>query len=644
MANTLPLIEVDYYNAMWNKSVITPQPEEQTNDAIVPGTGRSAANLGTWPINNVFAPPLTVNPGFGVDGSDNVGTQDSVSVYNFYTEEMFIRGGFNNASMSYGVRAYLDEDEPVQQHRFNALIYSGVFNSRTGLNRTNEFPVGTNITKAANPQYGSIQKIYAEENNLIVLQENKCSRALIDKDAIYNAEGGGSVTTQRQVLGEIVPYTGEYGISKNPESFAIYAYRKYFVDRNRNAVLRLSHDGITEISEYGMRDWFRDNLADMNDEYTNEFTYDLNVSNIATSQTNDVSYFAVTTSPVINKASIIPGSKIFWSDDEGDTFEDTTAVALGYGEIGATKVIFTNKILDSSYMDPDNDGRLKLVAPYRSRAYGGWDAYNKQYIVSLQYNRTKTFTPDDSGSSQIPNRNTTHYTLGYDEQVRGWPSFYSYMPALIGSLKNTFLTVNNQPYSPANDSDDGDVAPTQSLGLYKHYQTSVAHAQFYNTDNAATVSIVANSNPSLQKNFLTIDYEGDSGWKASVITSDRTGENLDRGTGGTPTGGFSFERDDANIIRSYVEGAYDSAGNTGTSANPVNAPLLRAGFDRKENRYVANFVNNSTQGPGEIVYGNQVSGLKGFYLDITFSTDDATAPGNMKELYSIGVNYNVSSR
>ena len=644
MANTLPLIEVDYYNAMWNKSVITPQPEEQTNDAIVPGTGRSAANLGTWPINNVFAPPLTFNPGFGVDGSDNVGTDDSVSVYNFYTEEMFIRGGFNNASMSYGVRAYLDEEEPVQQHRFNALIYSGVFNSRTGLNRTNEFPVGTNITKAANPQYGSIQKIYAEENNLIVLQENKCSRALIDKDAIYNAEGGGSVTTQRQVLGEIVPYTGEYGISKNPESFAIYAYRKYFIDRNRNAALRLSHDGITEISEYGMRDWFRDNLADMNDEYTNEFTYDLNVSNIATSQSNDVSYFSVTTSPVINKASIIPGSKIFWSDDGGDNFEDTTAVALGFGEIGLNKVIFTNKILDSSYMDAGNNGRLKLVAPYRSRAYGGWDAYNKQYIVSLQYNRTKTFTPDDSGNSQIPNRNTTHYTLGYDEQVRGWPSFYSYMPALIGSLKNTFLTVNNQPYSPANDSDDGDVAPTQSLGLYKHYQTSVAHSQFYNTDNAATVSIVANSNPSLQKNFLTIDYEGDSGWKASVITSDRTGENLDRGTGGTPTGGFSFERDDANIIRSYVEGAYDSAGNTGTSANPVNAPLLRAGFDRKENRYVANFINNSTQGPGEIVYGNQISGLKGFYLDITFSTDDATAPGDMKELYSIGVNYNVSSR
>ena len=96
-------------------------------------------------------------------------------------------------------------------------------------------------------------------------------------------------------------------------------------------------------------------------------------------------------------------------------------------------------------------------------------------------------------------------------------------------------------------------------------------------------------------------------------------------------------------IRDSVEGAYDGLGNTGTSANPVNTPLLRGGFDRKENRYVANFINSSTQAPGEIIFGNSVSGLKGYYLDITFSTDTNTDPGGMKELYSIGVNYNVSS-
>ena len=432
MANTLPLIEVDYYNSIWNKRVLTPQPVVQTGTAggdSVPGGTGSAANLGTWPLNNVFAPPLTVNPGFVTDTADTVSDDQSVSTQNFYVEEMYIRGGFNNNSMSYGVRAYLDEEEPIQQHRFNTLIYSGIFNSRTGLNRTNEFPVGTNITKSANPQYGSIQKIYAEENNLIVLQENKCSRALIDKNAIYNAEGGGSVTTQRQVLGEIVPYTGEYGISKNPESFAIYAYRKYFVDRNRNAVLRLSHDGITEISEYGMRDWFRDNLSTLNDDYTNEYTQDLNVTQVNTSYGTDASYFTVVATPNLDKSNTIIGSKIFWSSDSGSTYIDTGATVLGFSNWSGTRQLFTDKVLDSTFFNAFSSTRLKLVAPYRSRVYGGWDAYNKQYVVSLQYNNARTGDPTEvDGSDALPNRDTTFYTVGYDESVNGWPSFYSYMP------------------------------------------------------------------------------------------------------------------------------------------------------------------------------------------------------------------------
>jgi hypothetical protein len=76
-----------------------------------------------------------------------------------------------------------------QQHRSNALIYSGIFNSRTGINNTNQFSVGESITKSTDPANGSIQKLYAEDTNLIVFQENKVSRALIDKDAIYSAEG-----------------------------------------------------------------------------------------------------------------------------------------------------------------------------------------------------------------------------------------------------------------------------------------------------------------------------------------------------------------------------------------------------------------------------------------------------------------------
>ena len=180
----------------------------------------------------------------------------------WYVEEARIRGGYNNTITDLGVKAHIVEDNPNNQNRFNTMIYSGVFNSRTGINQTNEFSVGEDITRSVDPAKGSIQKLYAEDTNLIIFQEDKVNRALIDKDAIYSAEGNAAVTSSNLVIGQIVPYQGEYGISTDPTSFAIYGYRKYFTDRKRGCVLRLSSAGeIVEISGYGMHDFFRDNLT-----------------------------------------------------------------------------------------------------------------------------------------------------------------------------------------------------------------------------------------------------------------------------------------------------------------------------------------------------------------------------------------------
>ena len=106
---------------------------------------------------------------------------------NWAIEESRIRGGYNNTSTAYGAKAYLVEEDPNGYIRFNSLIYSGIYNSRTGVNDTNVFSTGQDITKSTDPANGSIQKLYAEDTNLIIFQENKISRALIDKDAIYSA-------------------------------------------------------------------------------------------------------------------------------------------------------------------------------------------------------------------------------------------------------------------------------------------------------------------------------------------------------------------------------------------------------------------------------------------------------------------------
>lgn len=177
-----------------------------------------------------------------------------------FIEESRIKGGFNEPFVSIGPKAHLVDETYAETRRENALIYSGIYNSRTDINRTNVFNAAEKITRAVDPTHGSIQKLYAEDTNLNIFQEEKVSKALIDKDALFTAEGGQLTASGAAVIGQIVPYLGKYGISKNPESFAVKGMRKYFSDKNKGAILRLSRDGITEISQAGMRDYFKDNL------------------------------------------------------------------------------------------------------------------------------------------------------------------------------------------------------------------------------------------------------------------------------------------------------------------------------------------------------------------------------------------------
>jgi len=194
-------------------------------------------------------------------GYDWTGPQVANEDEDWYIEESRIRGGYNNTSTDYGVKAYIVEEQDNQTRRESSLIYSGIFNSRTGINNTNQFSVAEEITRSVDPISGSIQKLFAEDTNLLIFQERKVNNALIDKDAIFTAEGSALTTSGRLVIGQITPIPGNWGISTNPESFAVYGYQKYFVDRSRNAVLRLAGGQITEISNYGMIDFFRDILS-----------------------------------------------------------------------------------------------------------------------------------------------------------------------------------------------------------------------------------------------------------------------------------------------------------------------------------------------------------------------------------------------
>ena len=240
---------------------------------------------------NTFILSGGANIFYDSDENDFVPVED---IGQWHVEESRIKGEFNGKSVDFGVKAYLVDFNYSQRTRGNALIHSGIFNAKTDVNETNQFSIGEPITKAVDIQNGSIQKLYAEDTNLLIFQENKVSRALIDKDAIFTQEGQPLTTASRVVIGQVGSFGGDYGISKNPESFAVYGGRKYFSDKNRGVVLRLSQDGLTPISDASMRSFFRDNLPKtkriygMYDERKNKYVISLqNDENISSTHLSE---------------------------------------------------------------------------------------------------------------------------------------------------------------------------------------------------------------------------------------------------------------------------------------------------------------------------------------------------------------------
>lgn len=553
------IIEVNFFNAYWLKSI------KASNADTIPGFPKA-------------------HPGIAYPG----GLASGYSLRNYYIEEGRIRGGFNNTFTDNGVRAYLDEQYPLQQDRINTLIYSGVYNSRTGINQTNVFSVAEELTRSLDPSYGSIQKTYSEDTNLIVFQENKISRALIDKDTIYTTEGGTQTQAAATVIGQFVPYKGEYGISKNPESFAIYNYRKYFSDKNRNSIMRLSNDGLTEISMYGMMDYFRDNMAEVSENFQTH--------NVPGTVAGGGGTGTTAAEITISSSGIKPSVGMTISGQSGGYITNV----IENSETSIT--IFYSKLFSPAIV-----GSINFQFKTRGRIIGGFDIHNKNYVLSLQKTPNQISTTSD------------YKTLTFDEQINGWVSFLTFKP-------NHLFSVLNKTYT------------TRNIELFQQYDTSVVNNRgiFYGVQSPSNITFVFNPNPSVVKNFKTINYEGSNGWEVKSFVSGFEGFDPDPQN----TGQYMQNQDTTMptppgvSVKSYDEGLYTDV---------YTGQPLRAGFNRKENKYVSNLISNSVARPGEIIFGAAMTGIKGYFATVKIETDATTQLGGAKELWSAGSSYVTSS-
>ena len=546
------IVEVTYFNTFINKDVGT----NTINSSGDPGTYEDNGQWPSLPWNPVGYPTFPLKA-----------TDTAKLDYEWYLEESRIRGGFNNLSVELGPRAYIAEDNDNIKSFENSLIYSGVFNSRTDVNNTNVFSIGENITRTVDPRYGNIQFIYARDTDLTVFQQAKVNRLLIDKDAIYSADGTSTLTTAQAVLGTLTPYEGDYGISNQPESFGYYGFRRYFSDVNRGAIMRLSRDGLTEISSYGMSDYFRDKLGNINNDFK-IYQQIISIVNPAFPTANTINLSSVD-GLVIGMQLIVQGfnSQVLY----------------------ITNIDYINNQItcDQDITATGRPANVIVERQVKDRVLGSWDAYTKNYVISIQIAPTN--------KSQLDNPEFD--TLTFADDIRGWVSFYTYRPTKMDNLKNIFYSFNN-------------------IDLYQHNVEGQQRNNFYGQGvKPSKIEFIFNQNPSDQKVFKTINYEGYSGWKVTRIDSDETG--IQDG---------DFNTDSVNTIQSYQEGLY-----TNYEGYPA-----RAGFDRKENLYVANLVNNTQPTAGEVIFGSDITGIKGYFAVVEMQTDETTDLGGAKELFAVG--------
>jgi len=140
------------------------------------------------------------------------------------------------------------------------IIYSQIYNMSSNIDASNQFILADKIVKRLNRSHGQINALIARNNDIIALCEDKILKILSSgKDALFNADGNMQLTASNNVLGQSIPFVGDFGC-QHPESIALDEYRIYFVDKARGAVLRLSKDGMTEISSNGMDNWFDEQL------------------------------------------------------------------------------------------------------------------------------------------------------------------------------------------------------------------------------------------------------------------------------------------------------------------------------------------------------------------------------------------------
>lgn len=231
-------------------------------DLPFPGSGPttggyiSYSNIDQNQLNLSTAPAVIKINNPGIDNSDFNGW-----AFGNGLESNRILDDWNEAILEYSLRVNSTVDDYKKKVSENAICYSGIYGINTGVNRLNEFNLSLANFKYLDKAFGSIQKLHARDTDLLVFQEEKISSVLYGKNLLFDAAGGGQIASIPEVLGNQIAFQYENGISRNPESFAMWGEDIYCTDARRGTVIQITGNQIGEITN-GLQSHFRDVMTE----------------------------------------------------------------------------------------------------------------------------------------------------------------------------------------------------------------------------------------------------------------------------------------------------------------------------------------------------------------------------------------------
>lgn len=140
--------------------------------------------------------------------------------------------------------------------------WSLAFQRDTNINKTNRF-YPQNVDELVR-EYGAIKRMMFWDKALTFFQERKCGQTGVYGKFISDSDGNQQLITTDTIIAtnNVQYYSGDFGVGNQPDSVVQSGFVYYFADPVKGKQLRLSRDGLTDLSEtYKTQTWSSQNIS-----------------------------------------------------------------------------------------------------------------------------------------------------------------------------------------------------------------------------------------------------------------------------------------------------------------------------------------------------------------------------------------------